>query len=135
MFQLYLHDEPAAIRFNLIGELTSADVVDIRQTWHTASSTMSGRPLIVDIASLANTDDEGAQLLQEFADTRAVFVSASEFSDSLASRLSGRKPVEAPGRRLSAWSRVICRFRNCRRRIAVNARGFLPCWRLHRKVW
>ncbi|PYT26656.1 MAG: hypothetical protein DMG57_20775 [Acidobacteria bacterium] len=50
--QYYMHDRPSAFRFELSGELDCQGECRLDQDWRTASSTLGGRRLVVDITFL-----------------------------------------------------------------------------------
>src|SRR5258706_5060699 len=49
-FTYYMHDGLAAFSFELAGTLSADDAMELEQAWHTASSTIRDRILIVDLS-------------------------------------------------------------------------------------
>ena len=61
-----MHDESAAFRFELAGDLSQDTARDLEQARQTASSVIGGRCLIVDITHLTSIDAGGRELLAEW---------------------------------------------------------------------
>jgi len=59
----YLHDGSSALRFQLVGTLSRDSARDLEQTWHTVSSVLGERPVIIDISNLTGIDPSGQELL------------------------------------------------------------------------
>jgi anti-anti-sigma regulatory factor len=62
-FVYYMHDESAAFRFQLAGDLSQDNTGDLEQARQTASSTFGGRSLIVDVTGVTSIDAAGRELL------------------------------------------------------------------------
>ena len=62
-FMYYMHDEFAAFRFRLIGDLSEASTAELDQARQTASSIFNGRPLIVDLTGIDSVDSAGRELI------------------------------------------------------------------------
>src|ERR1039457_4933377 len=60
----YIHDGPAAFRFQLSGDVSGAGVRNLEQTWRTASSAFGGRSLVVDLTLVTGIDHAGRELLE-----------------------------------------------------------------------
>lgn len=63
-FRYYLHDGPDAIGFELSGHLSEGAARELEQARRTASSTASGRSLIVDLSYVTGADAAGLAMLR-----------------------------------------------------------------------
>ena len=70
----YMHDEAAAFRFQLAGDLSKDTTADLDQARETASSILGGRTLIVDLTGIASIDTYGRQLIEKWHGLGAQFV-------------------------------------------------------------
>jgi len=70
----YMHDEAAAFRFQLAGDLSKDTTTDLDQARETASSVLGGRPLIVDFTGIGSIDTAGRQLIEKWHGLGAQFV-------------------------------------------------------------
>ena len=70
----YMHDEAAAFRFQLKGDLSKEITAELDQARETASSVFRGRPLIVDFTGLESIDTAGRQLIEKWHGLGAQFV-------------------------------------------------------------
>ncbi len=73
-FKYYIHDGIDACRFELIGELTEADVQELAGCWRTARTTLSKRKLVLDLRGLKTIDDLGRRWVASMAVEGAVYV-------------------------------------------------------------
>ncbi len=62
----YMHDGPAAFRFQLAGDLSQESTADLDQARQTASSSLGGRSLIVDLTGIENIDTAGRELIEKW---------------------------------------------------------------------
>jgi hypothetical protein len=96
-FIYYMHDGPRTFRFELSGNLAGAEVGKLAQAWRTASSTLDGKTLAVDVTFLTSVDEKGRDLLFTWwRDVGARFVANSPRSQSLVESITGL-PYAAPG--------------------------------------
>ncbi len=70
----YMHDGSDAFRFELAGSLSSASAMELERAWRTASSTIDGRDLIVDLSYVTSIDEAGHELLGKWHAHGARFV-------------------------------------------------------------
>lgn len=77
-FSYYMHDESAAFRFRLAGDLSEANTAELDQARVTASSILNGRPLIVDLTDLDSVDREAGQLIARWHGLGAQLVVATQ---------------------------------------------------------
>lgn len=61
LFKYYIHDGTDACRFQLLGELTEADIADLEGCWRTAKTTLGNRKLVLDLRSLRCADAAGKE--------------------------------------------------------------------------
>ena len=95
----YMHDGPAAFRFELAGNLNQEGARRLDQDWRTASSVIGDRLLIVDITYLTDADDHGRELLARWFAEGARLIAGSEASRDLAESILQQSlpdPVENP---------------------------------------
>ena len=70
----YMHDEAAAFRFRLAGDLSQGSTADLDQARLTASSVLDGRSLVVDLTGIVSIDTAGRQLIEKWRLLGAQFV-------------------------------------------------------------
>lgn len=90
MMHYYMHDGPAAFRFELAGELDADDAARLEQDWRTASSIVGNRTLIVDMSFVTGIEDAVRHLFQRWHDAGAEFVANSRQSRELVESITGR---------------------------------------------
>jgi ABC-type transporter Mla MlaB component len=73
-FMYYMHDEFAAFRLRLIGDLSQGRTAELDEARHTASSIFNGRPLIVDLTGIESVDTAGRELIAKWHDLGAKLV-------------------------------------------------------------
>jgi ABC-type transporter Mla MlaB component len=75
----YMHDESAAFRFKLAGDLSQDSTQDLEQARQTASSVFGGRCVIVDITGITSVDTAGREMLDKWHQLGArIVVSSAE---------------------------------------------------------
>jgi ABC-type transporter Mla MlaB component len=94
--QYYMHDGPSAFRFELSGELDLQGARRLDRDWRTASSTLGGRRLVVDITFLTGVDQAGRALLVAWQREGAHFVANCENARALAASILGKPLRELP---------------------------------------
>jgi hypothetical protein len=72
-----MHDESAAFRFQLAGDLTERSTVEVDQARQTASSIWNGRPWILDLTGIDGMDPAGRQLIATWHGLGAQLVAAT----------------------------------------------------------
>jgi anti-anti-sigma regulatory factor len=65
MLKITLHDSAGELRFRLEGRLSGAWVVELRQCWQTARSTVRDRKATLDLGEVDYVDADGECLLAE----------------------------------------------------------------------
>ena len=58
-----MHNDTEAVRIEIAGSLTGADVETVYQAWQSAFSTEPFKPVILDITSVTEADNYGRALL------------------------------------------------------------------------
>src|SRR5258708_39987174 len=76
----YMHDGPAAFRFELAGDLDAADAGRLEQDWHTASSMMGNRTLRIDVSFATGIDETARSLFRRWYAAGAEFSASSKRS-------------------------------------------------------
>ncbi len=89
-FLFYMHDGPRTFRFELSGNLAGIDAVRLEQAWRTASSTIAGKTLAVDLTFLTAADDQGRRLLESWWRAGAHFIANSDLSRNLIESITGQ---------------------------------------------
>ncbi len=79
----YMHDGPAAFRFELAGELDANDAATLEQDWRTASSTVKNRTLIIDMSFVTWIDEAVRSLFRRWYAEGAEFAASSKQSREL----------------------------------------------------
>ncbi len=85
----YMHDGPGTFRFELSGDLAGGEVAKLDQAWRTASSTVDGKALAVDVTFLTAADERGRELLKRWWRAGAHFVANSPVSRQLVEAITG----------------------------------------------
>src|SRR5437588_12985077 len=62
----YLHDGSGEFRIQLAGHLSQGSARDLEEAWRTASSTIDGKCLIVDLSHVTSIDVSGRELLDKW---------------------------------------------------------------------
>jgi hypothetical protein len=111
LFRYYIHDTAEALRLELLGELTDADVPDLSGCWRTAKTTLGSRRLVLDLRALKLADDAGKQWLARMADEGATYLPDTYLRSGLAgqnlsSHESGNSTVK-----LGLFGRLLSIFR------------------------
>jgi hypothetical protein len=61
--EYYLHDNPDALRIEIVGNLSGAGMASIEHAWRTSNSVLAGRHIVVDRTAVAEADGDGRRLL------------------------------------------------------------------------
>jgi len=92
----YMHDGPAAFRFELAGELDSNDAARLEQDWRVASSVVGNRTLIIDMSFVTSIDDTARNLFRRWHARGAQFAAKSRGSRELVESITGRLFLDDP---------------------------------------
>jgi hypothetical protein len=124
----YMHDGPAAFRFELAGDLDTNDATRLEQEWRTASSIMGKRTLIIDLSFVTGIDEEVLSLFRRWYAEGAEFAANSRRSRDLVESITERPFVRelphAPTHR-SWFSRISASL------ISILAIALIPPTALH----
>ena len=90
MLHYYMHDGPAAFRFELAGDLAVGDAARLEQEWRTASSTIGDRTLIVDLSFVTAMDEAARSLFRRWHAAGAQFAAISPQSRKLVETITGQ---------------------------------------------
>jgi hypothetical protein len=100
MMRYYMHDGPAAFRFELAGDLNGVDASRLEQDWHTARSIVGSRTLILDVSFVTGIDEEARGLFKKWYAGGAEFAATSkrsrEIVESITDRPFTREAQHAP---------------------------------------
>lgn len=118
-FKYYIHDSCAELRLKLIGEMTEADIAELKGCWRTAKTTLAKRKLVLDLRSLRMIDESARDWLAEMSRAGACCLP----ENFLATRVPGdRAPdleAERAARKIGLFGRIAALFRGT----AVSAAG------------
>jgi hypothetical protein len=92
----YMHDEPTAFRFELVGLLDRDGARRLDQDWKTASSTTGDGSPIIDITFVTGVDEEGQALIARWHRGGARLIANSASSRALAESILGVPLPEPP---------------------------------------
>lgn len=95
-FKYYIHDSTQALRLQLLGQLTSAELSELSGCWRTAKTTLGDRKLVLDVERLETADEASKQWLREMAKEGATYVPDSYLRNGL-SRESIAPQAAKPG--------------------------------------
>ncbi len=112
-FKYYIHDSVSTLRFQLIGDLRSANVHELNGSWDTARTTLGSRQFLIDVKQLFGTDDEGHAWLHKMKQSGAKFL-PENYVDSRAEQSTPGLQDQAASVKLSLLGRVIGVFSGCR---------------------
>jgi hypothetical protein len=90
MMRHYMHDGPAAFRFELAGDLDANDAATLERDWHTASSIEGYRTLIIDVSFVTGIDEAARSLFKRWYARGAEFAAGSKRSRELVEWITER---------------------------------------------
>jgi hypothetical protein len=114
----YIHDGCDALRLKILGDLSGPGVASLDQAWRTASTTLRGRLLIIDLVSASHADEYGRDLLLGWHRIGAKIVTRSPESQALAHTIIG-VPIQMLAPKLR-WRDKLAQL--CRRRLTTAAK-------------
>lgn len=85
----YMHDGPAAFRFELAGELGTEGARELEQAWRTASAVIGDRALVIDMTFLTSVEEDARSLLARWHAEGARLVARTKASRELAETIVG----------------------------------------------
>ncbi len=88
--QYFMHYGPAALRFELAGDLNDEGARQLDQDWRTASAMIGDRALIVDLTFVTGAEEEGRTLLARWYAAGARLIAQSNVSRKLAEAIIGK---------------------------------------------
>ena len=74
---VYIHDLATSLRIELEGDLSGKAVLELEQSWRTASSVIGDRALVIAVGNVSNIDPAGHALLRRLHQDGARFVAKS----------------------------------------------------------
>lgn len=84
LFKYYIHDSVECCRFQLIGDLSEAELRELSGCWATAKTTLGSRNLLLDLRKLKAVDDSGKLWIISMANEGARLVPETFLRDGLA---------------------------------------------------
>ncbi len=97
--RFYLHDDPDAFRMELGGGLSGAAAESAYHAWHTALSTLQGRPVVVNISFVNQMDEAGRDVLLRWHKEGTRIVARSPESRALAGGIASEPAPLSPPRK------------------------------------
>ena len=88
--QYFMHYGPAAVRFELAGDLNDEGACRLDRDWRTASAVIGDRALIVDLTFVTGAEAKGRKLLARWYAAGAQLIAQSNVSRKLAEAIIGR---------------------------------------------
>jgi hypothetical protein len=88
--QYFMHYGPAALRFELAGNLNDQVASQLDHDWRAASAVIGDRALIVDLTFVTGAEGEGRTLLARWYAAGAQFIAQSNVSRRLAEAIIGK---------------------------------------------
>jgi ABC-type transporter Mla MlaB component len=123
-FRYYLHDNSDSFRFQFIGEVTSAALVELDGCWRTARSSVGGRKIRLDLRDLTGADEAALAWLRTLITEQDAecMVTTAAFSQQLGSELGVVcQRVSASTEALTIVQRLRCWFQvNLLRRTSLR---------------
>jgi len=86
----YMHEGPAAFRFELAGDLDAADAATLEHDWQGAARIMRNRTLIIDLNFVTGIDEAVRSLFRRWHAGGAEFAASSKRSRELVESITGR---------------------------------------------
>jgi len=90
MTRYYMHEGPTAFRFELAGDLDATDAASLAQDWHTASSLVGKRTLIIDVTFVTEIDEAVRSLFGRWYERGAEFAAGSKRARELVESVTER---------------------------------------------
>lgn len=109
-FMYYMHDEFAAFRLRLIGDLSQGSTAELDAARQTASSIFNGRPLIVDLTGIDTVDKAGRELIAKWHGLGAQLVVTTPEAQARIQSMTNMPIVLLERKRPSKWLRLPALF-------------------------
>jgi hypothetical protein len=109
-FNFFIHDLATSFRIELEGNLSRKAVMQIEQSWRTASSVIGDRTLVIFLGNVGSVDPEGHALIHKWHQAGARFVTKSLPARQLVSAITGQpvtSEIEGARNDDSAWLRTL----------------------------
>ena len=105
-FMYYMHDEFAAFRLLLIGDLSQGSAAELDEARQTASSIFNGRPVIVDLTGIDSMDNAGRELITKWHGLGAQLAVTTPEAQARIQSMTNMPIVFLEARRRSKWLRL-----------------------------
>ena len=105
-FMYYMHDEFAAFRLLLIGDLSQGSAAELDEARHTASSIFNRRPLIVDLTGIDSMDNAGRELIRKWHGLGTQLMVTSPEAQARIQSMTNMPIVFLETKRRSKWLRL-----------------------------
>jgi len=105
-FMYYMHDEFAAFRLLLIGDLSQGSAAELDEARQTASSIFNRRPLIVDLTGIDSMDNAGRELIRKWHGLPAQLVVTTPEAQARIQSMTNMPIVFLETKRRSKWLRL-----------------------------
>lgn len=90
MLKITIHDNPAALTFQVEGKLVGAWARELEEAWKTAASIRGRKALVVDLTEALFIDEEGKRVLTQLFRDGAFFRTAGPLTDSIVADITGK---------------------------------------------
>jgi hypothetical protein len=90
MMRHYIHAGPAAVRFELAGDLDADDAARLEEDWRGASSAIGSRHLVVDVSFVNGIDEAALSLFRRWYVRGVEFAASSKQSRELVESITER---------------------------------------------
>ena len=102
----YMHDEFAAFRLLLIGDLSQGSAAELDEARQTASSIFNGRPLIIDLTGIDSMDNAGRELITKWHGLGAQLVVTTPEAQARIQSMTNMPIVFFETKSCSKWLRL-----------------------------
>lgn len=109
--RFYVHDGSASFRIELIGDIHAKDIGELEGCWRTARSSISQKPVVLDLRGLTGVSEEGHHWLTSMYQQGVSLLAESAFSRKIAEELTGAPWPVSLQSNTSLFSRIKGRLR------------------------
>ena len=106
-FKYYIHDSARSFRFQMFGKLNQQNLNELDGCWKTASASIEGRDIIIDLRGLHSADPEARQWLRDRAAKGTTYLVGTGISRDLLEDLHPEQYTIAASAKRPSWP---CRF-------------------------
>jgi hypothetical protein len=119
LFKYYIHDSVSTLRFQLIGDLRTGNLMELDGSWETAQTTLGPRRFLLDLNQLFSADEAGRDWLLKMEQVGAQLLPAN-YMNAASNGIHPQIPEQTAAVKLSLLGRVMGLFG------ASTSRNFTP---------